>query len=106
MCLLNLLDNYCPLVLSLYSIEFKTNHTVQYFHSILRCWLMLMVFKRRHYDKALLILLTSFIQLKECGHPLFDTLLNSLAAFDEYPVENFHSILRARTSATDTGPYS
>ncbi len=29
--------------------------------------------------------------------------MNSLAAFDEYPVENFHSILRARTSATDTG---
>ena len=25
-----------------------------------------------------------------------------LAAFDEYPVENFHSVLRARTKETDT----
>ena len=101
--LLNLLDSYCPLVLSLYSIEFKNNYSSHYTQSVLRCWVMLMVFKRRHYNKALLILLTTFNHLKETGHPLFDIFLNSLVAFDEYPVENFHSILRGRSKATDTG---
>ena len=62
-----------------------------------------MTFKRRHYDKALLILLTTFSHLKNTNHPLFSTLLHSLNVFDEYPVENFHSVLRGRTKATDTG---
>ena len=33
---------------------------------------------------------------------MFDTLHHYLVAFDEYPVENFHSVLRARTKETDT----
>ena len=101
--LLNLLDSYCLLVLSLCSIEFKNNYSSHYMQSVLRCWVMLMVFKRRHYNKALFIFLTTFNHLKETGHPFFDILLSSLVAFDEYPVENFHSILRGRTKATDTG---
>ena len=32
---------------------------------------------------------------------LFETLRPYLVAFDEYPVENFYSILRARTNETD-----
>ena len=103
MTLLNLLDTYCPLVLSLYSIEFKNNYSLHFFQSVLRCWVMLMVFNRRHYNKALLILLTTFSHLKKINHPLFNTLLTSLNAFDEYPVENFHSVLRGRTKATYTG---
>ena len=35
--------------------------------------------------------------------PRYYTLMNSLNAFDEYPVENFHSILRAQTSEADDG---
>ena len=101
--LLNLLDNYCPLVLSIYSIEFKNNHAEHYFQSVLRCWVMLSVFKRRHYDKALLILLTTIEHLKAINHPLCHTIFNSLVAFDEYSVENFHSVLRGRTKVTDTG---
>ena len=101
--LLNLFDSYCPLVLSLYSIEFKNNYSSHYMQLVLQCWVMLMVFRRKHYNKALLILLTSLNHLKQTCHPLFGLLLNSLVAFDEYPVENFHSILRGRTKATDTG---
>ena len=47
---------------------------------------MFMVFRRRHYDKALLVALSAFMYSKENDHPL-----------DEYPVENFHSILRSGT---------
>ncbi|CAJ0834732.1 1_t:CDS:2, partial [Entrophospora sp. SA101] len=32
-------------------------------------------------------------------HPVIDTLKNNLNIFDEYPVENFHSLLRRQTTA-------
>ena len=46
----------------------------------------------KHYNKALILLLTSFYHLQITGHPLYHVLSNHLNAFDEYPVENFHSI--------------
>ncbi|XP_028405775.1 uncharacterized protein LOC114528351 [Dendronephthya gigantea] len=99
--LINLVDNYVPLVLSIYSVIFKCNDYQLYCKSLLRCWIMCMVFRRRHYDKALLVKLLAFMYWKENNHPMFDTLNNALAAFDEYPIENFHSVLRARTNSTD-----
>jgi hypothetical protein len=33
---------------------------------------------------------------------MFKTLCQHLVAFDEYPVENFHSVLRQRTKETDS----
>lgn len=99
--LVNLLDNYIPLVLSIYSIVFKGNNLEQYCHSLLRCWVMFMIFQRRHYDKALLIALTTIKHWKDQDHPMFQTMMQRLVAFDEYPVENFHSLLRARTKETD-----
>ena len=62
-----------------------------------------MISKRRHYNKALWILLTTFHHLREINHPLYHVMSRYLNAFDEYPVENFHSILRGRTNSTDTG---
>jgi hypothetical protein len=62
---------------------------------------MFMVFQRRHYDKALLVVLSTFTYWQENNHPMYHTLRQALVAFDEYPVENFHSVLRARTNATD-----
>ena len=100
--LVNLLDNYIPLVLSIYSIIFKSNNYTLYYKSLLCCWVMFMVFRRRHYDKALLVALSAFMYWKENDHPLYRTLLEALVAFDEYPVENFHSILRSSTNMTDT----
>ena len=97
----NLVDNYVPLVLSVYSIVFKCNDYDLYCKSLLRCWVMFMVFHRRHYDKALLIILSAFTYWQEKNHPMYHTLRQALVAFDEYPVENFHSVLRARTNATD-----
>ena len=63
---------------------------------------MFVVFQRRHYNKALLITLSLFQYWQENAHSMFDTLRHYLVAFDEYPVENFHSVLRARTKETDT----
>ena len=63
---------------------------------------MCVVFRRRHYNKALLALLSTFLHLEENDHALCDTLRKHLVAFDEYPVENFHSLLRRRTKDTDS----
>ena len=99
--LVNLVDNYVPLVLSMYSIVFKCNDYQLYCKSLLRVWVMFMVFHRRHYDKAMLVVLSHFKYWQENKHPMYNTLCQALPAFDEYPVENFHSLLRARTNATD-----
>ncbi len=61
-----------------------------------------MVFRRRHYDKALLIVPSLFEYWQDKDHPMHQTIKQFLVAFDEYPVENFHSVLRARTIETDT----
>ena len=84
--LLNLVDNYIPLVLSIYSIVFKSNDLEMYSKSLLHCWVMFMVFKRCHYDKALLVAVSIIKYWKENSHPLFQTMSDALVAFDEYPV--------------------
>lgn len=101
LCLLNLLDNYCPLVLSIYSVVFKSNFCEQFYESVFRCWVMMMKFERRHYDKALLVAVSMHQNLKEGSHPMYDRMTKALNAFDEYPVENYHSRLRARTRNCD-----
>ena len=95
--LVNLLDNYIPLVLCIYSAVFKNQMVDLYYDSMLRCWLMFLMFRRRHYDKALLIALSNMAYFKHINHPIIKSLSSSLSAFDEHPVENFHSLLRART---------
>ena len=100
--LVNLLDNYVPLVLSIYSIVFKCNKYELFCQSLLQYWVMFTVFKRHHYNKALLVMLSTFLHLQENTSSMFETLRQNLVAFDEYPVENFHSVLRRRTKETDT----
>lgn len=53
--LLNLLDNYLPLVLIIYGISFKLNQFGQYFKAAVRNWTMFYYFRRKHCDKAPLI---------------------------------------------------
>ena len=61
-----------------------------------------MTFHRRHYDKALLIVLSIFKYGQENTHPMHGVIQQFLIVLDEYPVENFHSVLRTRTSVSDT----
>ena len=53
--LLNLLNNYIPLLLSIYSISFKLNHFSEYFRAIIGIWIMFTCLQRRHYNKAPLV---------------------------------------------------
>ena len=61
-----------------------------------------MTFQRRHYDKALLIILPTFKYWQDNTHPMHDVIQQFLVAVEEYPIESFHSLLRARTSVFDT----
>ena len=99
--LLNLLDTYVPMSLCIHSVIFRDNMADLYFESLFRCWLMFLVFRRRHYDKAPLIALSNFEYWKSIDHPIVEALFSSLCCFDEYAVENFHSVLRARTKIHD-----
>ena len=53
--LFNLLDNYIPLVLSIYSTSSKLNNFTEYLRAMVRIWVMFTCLKRRHYNKAPLV---------------------------------------------------
>ena len=56
--LINLLDNYLPLVLSIYTITFKKNNFPEYCSAMIRTWVMFMYRKRRYYNKSSLVWLS------------------------------------------------
>ena len=99
--LLNLLDNYLPLVLSIYSVISKSGQTEQFVDSLFRCWMMFFCFRRRHYNKARPIWLSNFLFRKQTNHSLYHLIMTRLNVLDEYPVENFHSLLKAATNKSD-----
>ena len=72
-----------------------------YFDSLFHCWLMFLVFRRRHYDKAPVLALSNLEYWKRINHPVAEALFSSLYCFDEYAVENFHSVLRSQTKIHD-----
>ena len=42
--LINLLENYIPLVLSTYGVIFRTNSSKQYFHAMFHVWILFTAF--------------------------------------------------------------
>lgn len=77
--IVNLLDNYVPMVLSIYSIVFKCNNYQLYCQSLLHCWVMFMVFGRRHYDKALLVPFPHTFTGKNTPQPCLKPFANTLS---------------------------
>ena len=100
--LINFLDNYLPLVLTIYAVIFRSNNFVLYVSALKRIWLMFLCFARDHYDKSPLVFLSNLLYWEKIGHPLLTTFQNPLLAFTEYPVEYFHSIIRDQTSPHST----
>ena len=100
--LYNLLDNYIPLVLSIYSISFKLNNFCEYFRAMIRIWIMFTCLQCRHYNKAALIWINMCSHWGKYAPQLFNLLTNYITIFDEYPVENTHGILRSQTKVSDT----
>ena len=100
--LFNLLDNYLPLVLTIFTVTFKRNNFGEYFNAMIRIWVMFMCFKRRHYNKSPLVWLSNTCHWKDKHRELYEQFCTWPAIYDEYPVENTHSIIRAQTKPSDT----
>ena len=100
--LLNLLDNYLPLVLSIYTIIFKQNDFLQDRNAMVRIWVMFVCLKRWHYNKSPLVWLSCTRHWEKNFPQLYNLWKRWATIFDKYPVENTHTILRAQTNQSDT----
>ena len=102
--LINLLENYIPLVLSIYGVIFRTNNFKQYFHAMFRVWILFYCFHRRHYDKAPLIWMSNVLYWLTAVPDLYNIFSSYVTSTDEYGVENTHSIIRSKTKSYDSIP--
>jgi hypothetical protein len=93
------LDNLIPSTLDIYNTLFRENHFEEYISTVFRLWSIMKRFNRHNYDKILLAFLSDVHYWKQIQHPIINTLKNHLNSFDEYPVENFHSLLRRHTTS-------
>ena len=69
---------------------------------MIRIWIMFTCLKRRHYNKVPLVWINMCTHWGKHSTNLYKLLRNYIAIFDEYPVENTHSILRAQSKPSDT----
>ena len=75
---------------------------MEYFNAMIRIWAMLMSLERHHYDKAPLVWIAMCTYWGIHNPDLYPVLRLFLLMFDEYPVENAHSIIRSKTNNSDT----
>ena len=101
-CNMELLDNYIPLILSIYPVTCKSNKFGEYFNAVIRIWVMFSCLKRRHYNKATLVWIANITHWMRSFPEFYNVFQNWLIISDEYPVENTHSIIRAQTKHSDT----
>ena len=77
-------------------------HFSEYFRAIIRIWIMFTCFQRRHYNKAPLVWINMCLHWGNYSQHLYQLLQNHITVFDEYPVENTHSVLPAQAKPSDT----
>ena len=97
-----MLDQYLPLVLSIYSVSFKLNDFIEYFETMIRAWVMCTCLLRHHCNKALLIWLAMVTYWRRNNPALYKLIWKNLVIVDECPVENAHNIIRSKTNDYDS----
>ena len=100
--LINLLDNYIPLVLSIYGIIFRTNNFKQYFNAMIRVWTMFYCFRFHHYNKAPLVWPSNVLYWTQKFPQIFQIFQSYVTVTDESGVENTHSIIQSKTKSYDS----
>ena len=75
---------------------FKLNEFGQFFKAVVCIWTMFHCFRRKHYDKAPLVWISNIGYWSHHYPELYQISENNIASTEEYPVENAHSIIRAR----------
>ena len=97
-----LLDDTIPLVLNFYATIFRSGDWEAYIEACVRVWCLFARFKRKNYNKAPLVFLSDVWYWESIDHPILKVLKDHLVVFNDYPVENFHSLIRRQTQETDT----
>lgn len=106
--LLNILDNWIPLVLDVYDVILRSGDLEAYIHVVFRLWTLFYIFDRHNYKKAPLAFLSDVLSWKDPKHPehgLWLILNKSLVKFHEYWVENYHSAIRASSRSDYDGQH-
>ena len=99
---IKLLENYLPLVLTIYTVTFKRNNFKEYYKGMIRIWVMFVCFNRRHYNKAPLVWLSNTVHWRNKNKELYEQFSTWPTIYDEYPVENTYSVICAQTKPADT----
>src|SRR6185369_5722890 len=91
---LDLLDNIVPACLDFYTILFREGHFGEYISTIFQLWSIMKRFERKNYNKIMLAFLSDVLYWQVTEHPLYNVLKEHLSSFNEYFIENFHSLVR------------
>ena len=82
-----MLDNYLPLVLSIYSVSLKLNDFTAYFETMIRVWVMFTCLLSHHYNKALLVWLAMVTYWRKNNPKLYKLIWKNLVIVDKYPAD-------------------
>jgi hypothetical protein len=95
---LDLFDNIAPACLDIYTILFREGHFDEYMSTIFRLWSIMKRFERKNYNKIMLAFLSDVLYWQSIEHPIYDAFKEHLSEFNEYFIENFHSLIRRYTT--------
>jgi hypothetical protein len=101
---LDLLDNIVPATLDIYAILFREGHFEEYLETIFRLWTIMKRFGRKNYDKIMIAFISDVLYWQSIEHPMYNILSENLQEFNEYFVENFHSLIRRHTVGKNYNP--
>ena len=100
----DLLDNLVPATLDIYTNLFRGNRFEEYLETIFRLWTVMLRSQRKNYNKLMLAFISDIQYWHNCQHPIINLLKTELQILDEYPVENFYSLVRCYTSSKVNTP--
>ena len=93
-CLLYLFEEVLPLLFFHYPVIFRSSDLGNYLSIMRRFAVLFICWKRRHYDKSTLSLLSDAVHQKQNNDKYFSMKRQMLAAITEKKVEIWHSLLR------------
>lgn len=98
-CILHLLDEVIPLSFYHYPVMFRSGNLNTYISVIFRFALLFIIWKRHHYDRSTLSMLSDIYHQKFNFNCYYSCKENWMSLITEKKVEIWHSVLRAATQA-------
>ena len=98
-CLLHLLDEVIPLSFYHYPVMFRSGNLSSYISVMFRLALLFIIWKRHHYDRSTLSMLSDIYHQKFNFNAYYSCKERWMSLITEKKVEIWHSVLRAATQA-------